>query len=101
MPLGVGDDVATGGGAVRPAAQGAVVGAAYRGNVRRAVGDVLGPQPPCRASPDGAGLALVAGPGLPGAMAEVQEVHRARPESGMLLPPDSTVPGNAEPDLSR
>ncbi len=43
------------------------------------------------ASPDGAGLALVAGPGLPGAMAEVQEVHRARPESGMLLPPDSTV----------
>ena len=43
------------------------------------------------ASPDGAGLALVAGPGLPGAMAEVQEVHRARPESGLLLPPDSTV----------
>jgi tetratricopeptide (TPR) repeat protein len=43
------------------------------------------------AAPDGAGLALVAGPGLPGAMAEVQEVHRARPESGLLLPPDSTV----------
>jgi len=43
------------------------------------------------ASPDGTGVALVAGPGLPGAMAEVQEVHRARPESGLLLPPDSTV----------
>ena len=43
------------------------------------------------ASPDGTGLALVAGPGLPGAMAEVQEVHRARPQSGLLLPPDSTV----------
>ena len=43
------------------------------------------------ASPDGTGLALVAGPGLPGAMAEVQEVHRARPESDLLLPPDSTV----------
>jgi hypothetical protein len=43
------------------------------------------------APPDGAGLALVAGPGLPGAMAEVLEVHRARPEAGLLLPPDSTV----------
>jgi tetratricopeptide (TPR) repeat protein len=43
------------------------------------------------ASPDGAGLALVAGPGLPGAMTEVQEVRRARPEAGLLLPPDSTV----------
>ena len=43
------------------------------------------------ASPDGTGLALVAGPGLPGAVAEVQEVHRARPGSGLLLPPDSTV----------
>ena len=43
------------------------------------------------ASPHGTGVALVAGPGLPGAMAEVQEVHRARPESGLLLPPDSTV----------
>jgi tetratricopeptide (TPR) repeat protein len=43
------------------------------------------------ASPSGDGLALVAGPGLPGAVAEVQEVHRARPESGLLLPPDSTV----------
>ena len=40
---------------------------------------------------NGAGLALVAGPGLPGAMAEVREVHRARPEAGLLLPPDSTV----------
>jgi len=43
------------------------------------------------ASPDGTGLALVAGPGLPGAMTEVQQVHRARPGSGLLLPPDSTV----------
>src|SRR5262249_58837839 len=43
------------------------------------------------ASADGAGLARVAGPGLPGAMTEVQEVRRARPEAGLLLPPDSTV----------
>jgi CHAT domain-containing protein len=43
------------------------------------------------APPDGAGLALVAGPGLPGAMTEVQEVHQARPQAGLLLPPDSTV----------
>jgi tetratricopeptide (TPR) repeat protein len=40
---------------------------------------------------NGAGLALVAGPGLPGAMAEVREIHRARPDAGLLLPPDSTV----------
>jgi tetratricopeptide (TPR) repeat protein len=46
-----------------------------------------------RAAPpvNGAGLALVAGPGLPGAQAEVLEVHRARRESRVLLPPDSTV----------
>ena len=46
-----------------------------------------------RAAPpvNGARLALVAGPGLPGALAEVLEVHRARREAGLLLPPDSTV----------
>lgn len=46
-----------------------------------------------RAAPpvNGAGLALVAGPGLPGALAEVLEVHRARREAGLLLPPNSTV----------
>jgi hypothetical protein len=40
---------------------------------------------------NGGGLALVAGPGLPGAVAEVLEVHRARREASLLLPPDSTV----------
>ena len=40
---------------------------------------------------NGAGLALVAGPGLPGALAEVREVHRAHREASLLLPPDSTV----------
>jgi CHAT domain-containing protein len=46
-----------------------------------------------RAAPtaDAGGLALVAGPGLPGALAEVQEIHRARREAGLLLPPDSNV----------
>ena len=46
-----------------------------------------------RAAPpvNGARLALVAGPGLPGALAEVLEVHRARRDAGLLLPPDSTV----------
>ncbi len=34
---------------------------------------------------------MVAGPGLPGALAEVLEVHRARREAGLLLPPNSTV----------
>jgi tetratricopeptide (TPR) repeat protein len=41
--------------------------------------------------PDGTGMALIAGPGLPGATAEVREVHRACPEAGLLLPPESTV----------
>jgi len=41
--------------------------------------------------PGGTGVALVAGPGLPGARAEVREVHRARPGAGLLLPPESTV----------
>ncbi len=36
-------------------------------------------------------LALVAGPGLPGALAEVQEIHRRRREADLLLPPDSSV----------
>jgi tetratricopeptide (TPR) repeat protein len=36
-------------------------------------------------------LALVAGPGLPGALAEVQEIHRGRREADLLLPPDSSV----------
>ena len=40
---------------------------------------------------DAARLALVAGPDLPGALAEVQEIHRARREAGLLLPPDSSV----------
>jgi tetratricopeptide (TPR) repeat protein len=46
-----------------------------------------------RAAPpaNGARLALVAGPGLPGALAEVLEIHRTRGEAGLLLPPDSTV----------
>ena len=34
---------------------------------------------------------MVAGPGLPGAQAEVLGIHRARRESRVLLPPDSTV----------
>ncbi|HEY1673940.1 MAG TPA: CHAT domain-containing tetratricopeptide repeat protein [Streptosporangiaceae bacterium] len=44
------------------------------------------------ARPANAGrLALVAGPDLPGALAEVQEIHRTRREAGLLLPPDSSV----------
>jgi tetratricopeptide (TPR) repeat protein len=42
-------------------------------------------------SVNGAGVALIAGPGLPGALAEVCEVHRAQREARLLLPPDSTV----------
>jgi CHAT domain-containing protein len=46
-----------------------------------------------RAAPagDGAGLALVAGPGLPGALAEVRQIHQARQQSDLLVPPDSDV----------
>ena len=46
-----------------------------------------------RAAPpaDAARLALVAGPDLPGALAEVREIHRGRREAGLLLPPDSNV----------
>ncbi len=40
---------------------------------------------------DAGRLALVAGPDLPGALAEVQEIHRTRREAGLLLPPDSNV----------
>jgi tetratricopeptide (TPR) repeat protein len=36
-------------------------------------------------------LALVAGPDLPGALAEVRQIHRACQEADLLLPPDSNV----------
>ena len=46
-----------------------------------------------RAAPpaDAARLALVAGPDLPGALAEVRQIHQARQEADLLLPPDSNV----------
>jgi tetratricopeptide (TPR) repeat protein len=40
---------------------------------------------------DAARLALVAGPDLPGALAEVRQIHQDRRESDLLLPPDSNV----------
>src|SRR6478735_3497498 len=57
---------AIGGGAVRAASPGAVVGAAYRGNVRRAVGDVLGPRPPRRSFPRSHGGGPGGGPWVAG-----------------------------------
>jgi tetratricopeptide (TPR) repeat protein len=90
-PLGVGDDVplvVVPAGplhrvpwpGLHPAETSVVPSATFWARSRRAAA----PAGPAR-------LALVAGPDLPGALAEVQEIHRARREAGLLLPPDSSA----------
>src|SRR6185312_11925867 len=92
---------AIGGGAVRAASPGAVVGAAYRGNVRRAVGDVLGPRPPRRSFPRWHRGGLGGGPWVAGGDGRGPGGPPGASRVGPAAAPRQHGAGDAEPDFSR